>query len=143
MATKYADRAHLSINGAIISDIESAELKQNSNSKIVPTMTNDIFNRGFVQGNRDIDVTMTIALQNQLARPALENIDYENADVQITFIAGVNQWVCTGLFLKDVTDTAGGVGEEVKTAFNFGAIKVTDAVGNSVLFGITLPSVLS
>jgi hypothetical protein len=105
-------------------------------------MTPDNFNRGFVQGNREIDITMAIALQNQLARPALENIDYEAADVQLTFIAGVQQWICTGLFLKDVTDGAGGVGEEVKTTYNFSAIKITDSTGNGVLFNITLPSIL-
>lgn len=142
MATKYADRAFISINGARIQDVESAELKQNNNAKIVPTMTPDNFNRGFVQGNRDIDITLTIALQNQLARPALENVDYEAADVQLTFISGVQQWICTGLFLKDVGDNSGGVGEEVKTAFSFGAIKIADSTGNGVLFNIVLPSIL-
>jgi hypothetical protein len=142
MATKYADRAFISVNGARISDVESAELKQNNNAKIVPTMTTDNFNRGFVQGNRDIDVTLTIALQNKLARPALENIDYEAADVQLTFISGIQQWVCTGLFLKDVTDSSPGVGEEVKTTYNFSAIKIADSTGNGVLFNISLPSIL-
>lgn len=143
MATKYADRAFISVNGAKIADVESAELKQNANAKIVPTMTPDIFNRGFVQGNRDIDITATIAVQNQLGRPKLENIDYEAADVQLTFIVGADQYVCTGLFLKDATDSSGGVGEEVKTTFNFGAVKIQDSTGNSSLFNISLPSVLS
>ena len=138
MATKYADRAFISINGARIADIQSASLKQNKNARVVPSMTPDGFNRGFVQGNTDIDITMSLALQNQLSRPKLETIDYENNDVQLTFVVGAEQFIATGLFLKDVDDNAGGIGDEVKTTFNLGALKLTDAVGNSSLFNIEL-----
>ena len=138
MATKYADRAFISINGARIADIQSASLKQNKNARVVPSMTPDGFNRGFVQGNTDIDITMSLALQNQLSRPKLEAIDYENNDVQLTFVVGAEQFIATGLFLKDVDDNAGGIGDEVKTTFNLGALKLTDAVGNSALFNIEL-----
>ncbi len=41
-------------------------------------------------------------------------------------------------FNKDVEDNSGGVGEEVKTTFNFGALRLQDAVGNSSLFNIQL-----
>lgn len=138
MATKYADRAFISINGARLADIQSASLKQNRNARVVPSMTPDGFNRGFVQGNTDIDITLTIAVQNQLARPKLEGINYETNDVQLTFIAGAEQFVATGLFLKDLDDNAGGIGDEVKTTFNFGALKLTDGVGNSTLFNLQL-----
>lgn len=137
MTTKYADRAFLSINGAQLGDIQSASLKQNHNAKVVPTMTPDSFNRGFVAGNVDIDITVALAVQNTLARPKLEGIDYESNDVQLTFVCGADQFVCTGLFLKDAEDAASGVGSEAKATFNFGAIKVTDAVGNSALFNIS------
>lgn len=138
MATKYADRAFISVNGASIADVQSASLKQNQNAKVVPSMTNDGFNRGFVQGNKDIDITCAIALENQLARPKFEEIDYESNDVQMTFRCGAEIFVATDLFLKDVEDNAGGVGEEVKTTFNFGAIRLVDSVGNSALFNIGL-----
>lgn len=138
MAIRYADRAFLSINGAKMYDVQSASLKQNKNAKAVPSMTPDFFNRGFVQGNTDIDITFTIALQNQLSRPKLESIDFEANDVQLTFVVGSEQFICTGLFNKDVSDDAGGVGDEVKTSFNFGALKIQDAVGNSVLFNLVL-----
>lgn len=138
MAIKYADRAFISVNGARLLDVQSASLKQNQNARIVPSMTPDGFNRGFVQGNKDIDVALTVALQNQLSRPKLEAIDYEANDVQLTFIVGAEQFVATGLFLKDVSDDAGGVGDEVKTAFNFGAVRLQDAVGNSALFNLVL-----
>lgn len=138
MATKYADRAFLSINGAKLSDIQSASLKQNQNARVVPSMTDDGFNRGFVQGNKDIDLTFTLAVQNQLARPKLEAIDYENNDVQMTFVVGADQYIATGLFLKDTDDNAGGVGDEVKATFNYGALKLVDPIGNSSLFNIEL-----
>lgn len=135
---KYADRAFISINGTRVVDVQSASLKQNQNARAVPSMTPDGFNRGFVQGNKDIDITMSIAVQNQLSRPKFESIDYESSDVQLTFVVGAEQFICTGLFLKDVEDNAGGVGDEVKGTFNFGAIRLQDAVGNSVLFNIEL-----
>lgn len=138
MSVVYADRAFISVNGARIADVQSASLKQNHNRKVVPSMTEDGHNRGHVKGNKDIDITLSIAVQNQLARPKLEAIDYENNDVQLTFVVGSDQYITTGLFLKDNDDNAGGVGDEVKTTFNFGALRVQDGVGNSVLFGLVL-----
>lgn len=138
MAIRYADRAFISINGARVVDLQSATLKQNHNRKVVPTMTPDGFNRGFAQGNRDIDITITIAVQNQLARPKFEAINYESSDVQCTFVVGSDQYIATGLFLKDNDDNSGGVGDEVKTTFNFSALRLQDAVGNSSLFNLVL-----
>lgn len=138
MATLYADRAFISVNGAKIADVQSASLKQNFNAKPVPTMTNDRFNRGFVKGNVDIDIELSIAVQNSLARPKLETIPFEDNDVQLTFVVGADQFVATSLFMKDVFDDSSGIGEEVKTKFSLGALKVTDAVGNSVLFNLSL-----
>lgn len=142
MATLYADRAFISVNGAAIVDVQSASLKQNFNAKPVPSMTPDRNNRGFTRGNVDIDITLQIANQNNLARPKLDSILYEDADVQITFIVGsgdaASQYVATGVFIKDAEDNAGGIGDEVKTTFNFGALKLLDAVGNSALFSIEL-----
>lgn len=138
MATKYADRAFISVNGARVADLQSATLKQNHNAKPVPSMTQDGFNKGFVKGNREIDVSIVLAVQNQLSRPKLEAIDFEANDVQITWVCGVEQFIATGVFLKDNDDAAGGVGEEVKATFNFGALRLTDAVGNSSLFNLQL-----
>lgn len=138
MSVRYADRAFISVNGARLADIQSASLKQNHNAKAVNTMTDDGFNRGHVKGNRDIDINVVLAVQNQLARPKFEDIDYEGSDVQITFVVGSEQFICTGVFLKDNDDSAGGTGDEVKGSFNFGAIKLQDAVGNSALFNLVL-----
>jgi hypothetical protein len=138
MATKYADRAFISINGARLADLQSASLKVNQNRRPVPSMTPDRFNRGFVEGNKDIDITLSLAVQQGLARPKLEAIDYNTNDVQLTFVCGADQYVATGLFLKDSDDNAGGIGDEVKSTFNFGALKLTDAVGNSSLLNLSL-----
>lgn len=138
MAVKYADRCFLSVNGIRIADLQSASLKQNRNAKAVPSMTNDGFNRGFVEGNRDIDITCQIAVDNSLARPKLDQVDYAGADVQMTWICGGDQFVATGLFNKDTEDSAGGIGDEVKTTFNFGALRLVDSVGNSAIFDLSL-----
>jgi hypothetical protein len=138
MSTKYCDRAFLTINGARIADLQTASLKMNANARVVPSMTRDKFNRGFVQGNTDIDVTCTVAVQNLLASPKLEAIDYESNDIGITFEAGSDVYTVSGVFLKDTDQTAGGIGDEVKKTWNFGALKVVDAVGNSALFNLSL-----
>lgn len=138
MAVKYADRAFISVNGAPIADVQSAQLRQNKNARVVPSMTRDQRNKGFVEGNLDIDITLTLAVRNASPRPKLDQTDYEVNDVQLTFVAGQEQFICTGLFLKDTDDNAGGIGDEVKTTFNFGALNVRDAIGNGVLFDIDL-----
>lgn len=138
MATVYADRAYITVNGAKVFDLQSASLKQNMNAKPVPNMTEDEFNTGFVAGNRTIDIMLQIAVQNTLSRPKLENLPYKTASVQLTYVVGAEQFVCTGLFMKDTDDNSSGIGDESKTTFNLGALKVTDAVGNSVLFNLSL-----
>ena len=82
-------------------------------------------------------VVETIKLSDTI-RPKLEAIDYESSDVQITFQCGADIYVCTGVFLKDVEDNAGGIGDEVKATYSAGALRVQDAVGNSALFNIEL-----
>lgn len=138
MATKYADRAFITVNGARISDIQSATLRMNHNRRVVPSMTRDRFNRGFVEGNIDIDITFVLAIQNNLARPKLEFIDYATADVAIQFECGAEVFTAQGCFNKDTDTAAGGIGDEVKSTFNFGALKLVDAVGDSALFNLVL-----
>lgn len=138
MATKYADRAFLRVNGSRLADLESSSLKQNFNAKAVPTMTPDQFNRGFVKGNTDIDITWVMAVQNLKPRPKIESLDFENNDISIVFEVGQEQFVATGIFPKDATDDASGVGTEVKSTQNYGALKVVDATGSPVDFNLQL-----
>lgn len=133
MGMLYADRMFVTINGARLVDVQTCSIRRNFNARAVPSMTPDGFNRGFVQGNQDIDVNLVLAVENDLARPKLEMIDYKNNDVAITAVVGADQYIVGPLFPKDAEDSAPGVGEEVKATFNFGALRITDAVGNSIL----------
>lgn len=139
MATVYADRAFISVNGAPIIDVQSASLKQNFNAKPVPNMTNNKFNTGFVQGNTDIDIELEVAVQNTLASPKLETLPFATSDLALTFICGEDQYVASGLFMKNTDQNASGIGTEVKKTFSMGAIKLTDSVGNvAAIFNIQL-----
>lgn len=138
MATQYADRAFLSVNGAKIADLQTANLNRNFNSKAVPNMTEDNFNTGFVQGNTDIDLDFEIAIQNALSTPKIENLPFGQADIAITWICGADQYVASGIYPKTVKDSAPGIGQEAKKSWTYGALRYTDAVGNSVLFGLSL-----
>lgn len=137
MATKYADRMFVSVNGQQMFDVQSMQVKQNLMRKPVKSMTPNGRDRGFVEGNAEFDVSCVIANQNGLARAKLESINYNTTDVQITAVWGPNQFVVRSVFLKDCEDNAAGVGEEVKTTFNFGALDLSDPVGNSTLFQLT------
>lgn len=138
MSTKFADRAFITVNGSRLADLQSASLKINRNARAVPSMTRDGWNKGFVQGNTDVDITCTIAVQNLLASPKLEVINFETSDIAISFECGADIYSAVGIFLKDVDQSAGGIGDEVKKTWNFGALKLVDSVGNSALFNIEL-----
>lgn len=138
MTVLYADRGFISINGARMEDVQSITVRQNDNAKPVPSMTPNRRNRGYTKGNRDFEITFVSAVRNQQARPKLESIDYENNSVQLTAQFGADIFTITGLFYKDSEDAAGGVGDEVKTTWNFSALDLVDNVGNSALFGLDL-----
>lgn len=139
MATVYADRAFISVNGVQVADIQSSSLRQNFNARPVDTMTPDKFNRGFVQGNTHIDVGINLAVQQGLARPKIDQIDFEANDVTISYFVGADEFIATGVFKKDASDDESGVGTEAKFAINLGATKLIDAIGNAAaLFDIQL-----
>jgi hypothetical protein len=139
MAVKYADRAFLSVNGVAVADLQSSSLRQNFNARPVDTMTPDKFNRGFVQGNTHIDIGLNLAVQKDLARPKIDQIDFEANDISITYECGSDQFVALGCFKKDASDESSGVGSESRFAINLGATKLVDAVGNAAeLFEIQL-----
>lgn len=139
MTMLYADRAFLSVNGTEVSDLQSLSLKKTKNARAVDTMTRDGFNRGFVRGNLQATISATLAVQNELARPKLDYIDYAANDVQLTIEVGADVYVCTGLFDMDSSDDMPNIGTEAKASFNWGCLRVTDAIGNAVeLFDIQL-----
>jgi hypothetical protein len=131
MSVVYADRAFISVNGAPLIDVQSASMKRNYNAKPVPSMTPDFFNTGYVQGNTDIDIDVEVAVENALPSPKIETLPFATASVALVFVTGADQYVCSGLFMKNVDQNASGIGSEVKKSFQMGALKVTDSVGNS------------
>jgi hypothetical protein len=138
MATRFADRAFLSLNGAYLQDVLTFSSRRNFNSRPVKGMTQDGFNSGFVEGNTDIEIDLTIPVENQLARPKIESIDYENNSVALNIVIGADQYVATNLYRRTCEDTAPGVGEEAKGVFALGALGWKDSIGNSALFDTNL-----
>lgn len=128
----------MSINGAKIADLQTANMNRNFNANEVKSMTPDGFNRGFVEGNLTCDIDFEVAIQNTLATPKIEALPFASADVAITWVCGADQYVASGLFRKTAKDSASGIGQEAKKSWTFGALKVIDAVGNSVLFNLSL-----
>lgn len=134
MSVLYADRGFVSLNGVEVLDVESITVAISDGTKYVPTMTRNRRHKGAVKGNRDINLDFSIAVQNKLASPKLETIDYETKDVALTFEHGADRYTCTGLFYVSSDQSASGVGSEGKKSFKFIATDITDQVGNSVLF---------
>jgi len=138
MGTLYADRMFLSINGVELTDVESASVKKTDGTKTVPTMSRNRRNKGFVKGNREIDLNVVVAVQNKLASPKLEDIDYENQSVALTVEHGGDRYTFTDIEYVDDDQSASGVGAEGKKSFNLKALDYIDQIGNSVLFPSSL-----
>lgn len=138
MGTIYADRGFISINGVDVLDVENISVKQADGTKAVPTMTRDRRNKGFVKGNRDVTLSFAVAVQNQLSTPKIENIDFENQSVALTFEHGADKLSVINLDHADVDQAASGVGSEGKKTWNMVGTDVIDQVGNSALFATSL-----
>lgn len=134
MSTVYADRIFVSMNGLEVLDVESVSAKMSDGTKYVPTMTRNRRHKGTVGGNRDINLNITVAVQNKLGTPKIEDLDYENNDVAITYEVGADRYTFSGVSFVDVDLNGSGVGSEVKKAFNMLALDCVDQVGNSTLF---------
>lgn len=138
MATLYADRGYVSVNGVEVLDVESINMRQADGTQTVKTMTRNRRAKGYVKGNREISGSLVVAVQNQLGTPKLESIDYEANDVALTFEHGGDRYTAVGFNLADVDQAASGVGTEGKKTFNWLALDVIDQVGDSALFQLGL-----
>ena len=139
MGVLYIDRGFVSINGVEVLDVESIEVAQNDSTKYVPTMTRNRRHKGTVKGNRDINITLSVAVQSKLGTPKLESVDYNNSDVALTFEHGGDRYTCVGLDFVSANQGASGVGSEGKKSFTMLALDIIDQVGNSALFPTSLP----
>ena len=138
MSQLYIDRGFLNFNGVELQDIVNITVSRNAGSKVVPTMTRNRRNKGFTMGNLEIKLAFGLAVQNKLATPKLEDIDYEANNISVTFEHGGDRYTVTGLFYVDDNQAASGVGSEGKKDFNFLALDIIDQVGNSALFNLGL-----
>lgn len=134
----FADRGFISVNGVEVLDVESIEVKVADGTKYVPTMTRNRRYKGTVKGNRDINISLSVAVQNALGSPKLENIDYHANDVALTFEHGADRYTITGIDFVDTAQSASGVGSEGKKSFNLLGGDIIDQVGNSALFPTSL-----
>lgn len=119
MSTLYADRGFISINGVPVLDVESIAMKGSDGTKHVPTMTRNRRPTGTVKGNREYTCSLSIAVQNALGTPKLEDIDFQGQDVALTFEHGADRYTYTGMDHVDVDQSASGVGSEGKKTWNF------------------------
>lgn len=138
MGVLYVDRMFLTMNGVEILDVESASVKRAFGTKYVPTMTRNQRNKGTVKGNLDINLSITVAVQSQLASPKLEDIDYNSQSVALTIEHGGDRYSFTDIDFVDVDQNASGVGAEGKKVFNLLALDYVDQIGNSALFASAL-----
>lgn len=136
----YADRGFVSVNGVELQDVESITVKQSDGTKYVPTMTRNRRHKGTVKGNREINVSLSVAVQLQLGTPKLEDLDYTNNNVSLTFEHGGDRYTLTGLDIVDTDQGASGVGSEGKKSYNLLATDIIDQVGNSALFPTSVPN---
>jgi hypothetical protein len=138
MSTLYIDRGYVSINGVEVLDVQDITLKVADGTKYVPTMSRNRRYKGYVKGNRDINVHVGIAVQSGLGTPKLEGIDYQANDVALTFEHGGDRYTLTSLDFVSMDQNASGVGSEGKKGWEFLALDIIDQVGNSSLFNSSL-----
>lgn len=143
MSQLYSDRGFLSINGVSVLDVESITVRMSDGTKHVPTMTRNRRFSGTVKGNREISCNFAIAVQNLLATPKIEQIDYQNNNVALTFEQGADIYTLVNMDFVDVEQSASGVGSEGKKTFNCIFLDMIQQVGNSALFPTSLSSILA
>lgn len=137
MGNLYADRGFISVNGVEVLDIENITVGINDGTKFVPGMTRNRRPPGKVKGNREVDIKFTVAVQQSLATPKLENLDFTK-NVALTFEHGGDRYTCPGLDHADTNQGASGVGTEGKKDFHMLADDIVDQIGNSALFSLAL-----
>jgi hypothetical protein len=141
MGTLYADRGFISFNGIELVDVESITVTQNDGTKYVPTMSRNRRHTGTVKANRDINVSFSVAVQNKLGSPKIENLDFDNNSVALTFEHGADRYTLTDMNFVSAEQAASGVGSEGKKNFTMLALDIIDQVGNSALFPTSVPNI--
>lgn len=137
-AAIYADRGTISLNGNFVTDVQSIEIRRNFGTKYVPTMTTDRSNSGYTRGNQEVNVTFSIAVQDQYGTPQIEDLD-PSKDVALTFQHGTNgdRYTLTNGAVVDVTQSAPGVGQEGRKNYTMLFTKIVNQIASTPLFGLS------
>lgn len=143
MSTLYSDRGFISINGVEVLDVESITVRVSDGTKHVATMTRNRRFSGTVKGNREISCNFAVAVQNTLATPKIEQIDFQTNNVALTFQQGADIYTLVNMDFVDAEQSAPGVGSEGKKTFNAIFLDMIQQVGNSSLFPTSLSSILA
>lgn len=142
MATNYSDRGFISLNGVPIYDVEDISWEVDDGTKVVPTMTRNRRNMGYVSGNRTVTCNFSIAVQNTLATPKIEFIDFTTQDVALTIQQGADNYTLVNMAFAKVTQSAPAVGTQGKKSFSALFLDIVDSAGNGDLFPTALKSIL-
>lgn len=134
MSRLYADRGHLNFQGVELQDIMEISVSRNDGTKPVGTMSRDRRHKGYVKGNREIRWTFSVAVQESLATPKIEDLDFQSNDYSCTFEHGGDRYTLVDIEHADDNQAASGVGTEGKKSFNMLALDILDQNGNSALF---------
>lgn len=134
MSQLYVDRMFLNFNGVEVQDLTDVDLSISDGTKVVQTMSRNRRNKGTVKGNRDIKLRFSLAVQNTLASPKIEDIDFQSGLYSIGLEHGGDRYLLKDVDYADSNQTASGVGTEGKKQFNLVAMDIVDQKGDSALF---------
>lgn len=134
MSRLYADRGFLNFQGVELQDVMDINVTRNDGTKPVPTFSRDRRHKGFVKGNREIRWSFSVAVQESLSTPKIEDLDFQSNDYSCTFEQGGDRYTLVGIEHADNAQGAPAVGTEGKKNFNMLALDIIDQNGNSALF---------
>ena len=127
--TLYADRGFVTVNGYEWQDLKTCRLKRNPNAKRVATMTRNYRNAGYKFGNLDVDVDLTMEIQQLQAQFDLYLQD-PTTEVDLVFECGGERFTVKNL-QENNSEIEASVGDASKTAAYF-AIDMINENGISV-----------
>jgi len=136
MAQKlFADRAFITINGFETAHVKTSNLKSSESLSRVSTMTRNRRDPGYKRGNKSIQISLTLEIEQQKAQIDLAIAD-PTADVQLVYECGAERYNALGLAQSEMT-LDGSVGDANKQ-ITLEALDLVNENGTSVNADISL-----